>query len=411
VKWCSPSVVVCPGPYNGDYYNTGGCLVGLAPVGKDAWEPFKATFTATGVSTVTVYINQESTTFSSVVAELKVEKLIAQPSYSFPCGSLEWGAHNAIIKCSTFGGKADAIEVADAGGWTHAYQQFAVDQGDVYRVSGEFYALAIGECDGSAAVKWCSPSVVVCPGPYNGDYYNTGGCYGGVASVGNYSWEPFSFYFSPTGGQATVYINQESTTFSSVVRNLVVEVVTEYIFRCTPSQWSVHNAVVSCSTFGGKADAIEVADAGGWTHAYQQFAVLPDAQYVLTGEFYALAIGECDGSAAVKWCSPSVVVCPGPYNGDYYNTGGCLVGLAPNGKDAWEPFKATFTATGSTATVYINQESTTYSSVVDSLRIKLVKECLFDRSMRRLHHCSQTGYGWDMVGRGCPCSGRVARGS
>jgi hypothetical protein len=29
---------------------------------------------------------------------------------------LEWGVHNAVVSCSTFGGKADAIEVADAGG-------------------------------------------------------------------------------------------------------------------------------------------------------------------------------------------------------------------------------------------------------------------------------------------------------
>ena len=139
----------------------------------------------------------------------------------------------------------------------------------------------------------------------------------------------------------------------------------------------MHNAVIKCSTFGGKANAIEVADAGGWTHAYQEVLVVPDAMYRISGEFFPLVVGECDGSAAVKWCSPSVVVCPGPYNGDYFNTGGCLVGLAPVGKDAWEPFKATFTATGvSTVTVYINQESTTYSAIVNGLHIVLVQECV-----------------------------------
>ncbi len=76
----------------------------------------------------------------------------------------------------------------------------------------------------------------------------------------------------------------------------------------------------------------------------------------------------------MKWCSPSVVVCPGPYNGDYYNAGGCVVGLAPSGKDAWEPFSATFTATGTAATLYINQESTTYSSVVADVKVKLLQE-------------------------------------
>jgi hypothetical protein len=135
--------------------------------------------------------------------------------------------------------------------------------------------------------------------------------------------------------------------------------------------WQAHNAVVTCSTFGGKSNAIEVADAGAWTHAHREISVEPDARYTLRGEFFPLAHGECDGSAVVKWCSPSVVVCPGPYNGDYYNTGGCLVGLAPVGKDAWEPFKATFTATGvSTVTVYINQESTTYSSVVADVTVQ-----------------------------------------
>jgi hypothetical protein len=133
----------------------------------------------------------------------------------------------------------------------------------------------------------------------------------------------------------------------------------------------VHNAVVKCSTYGGKPDAIEVSGAGGWTHAYQELLVVPDATYTLSGEFYALEIGECNGSAAVKWCSPSVVVCPGPYNGDYYTTGGCFVGLAPAGKDAWEPFETTFSVTSvSSVTVYINHKSPMYSSVVANLTMQ-----------------------------------------
>jgi hypothetical protein len=166
---------------------------------------------------------------SSVVADLNVQQLIAQPNYDFPCGSAEWGVHNAIVKCSTFGDKSDVIEVADAGGWTHAYQEVTVMPDATYKLSGEFYALAIGECDGSAAVKWCSPSVVVCPGPYNGDYYNTGGCLVGLAPVGNYSWEPFKTTFTAAAGvsMVTVYINQQSTTFSSVVAGLMITVIQE----------------------------------------------------------------------------------------------------------------------------------------------------------------------------------------
>ena len=151
----------------GDYYNTGGCYVGLAPLGVNAWEPFNATFTPP-VSLITVYINQQSTSFSSIVSSLNVQQLIAKPSYDFPCNSA-WGRHNGLVKCSSFGGKDNVLELADAGGWTHAYQEIAVVPDAVYRVSGEFYAQKQGECDGSAAVKWCSPSVVICPGKYTGE--------------------------------------------------------------------------------------------------------------------------------------------------------------------------------------------------------------------------------------------------
>ena len=39
----------------------------------------------------------------------------------FSCESFAWQTHNAVVKCSTFGGKDRAIEVADAGSYTHAY--------------------------------------------------------------------------------------------------------------------------------------------------------------------------------------------------------------------------------------------------------------------------------------------------
>ncbi len=56
-----------------DYYTTGGCYVGVAPLGQNtnAWEPFDATF-APSESVVTVYINQEGTTHPAVVNGLAV---------------------------------------------------------------------------------------------------------------------------------------------------------------------------------------------------------------------------------------------------------------------------------------------------------------------------------------------------
>jgi hypothetical protein len=83
-------------------------------------------------------------------------------------------------------------------------------------------------------------------------------------------------------------------------------------------------------------------------------------------------------------------VCPGPYNGDYYTTGGCYVGIAPSptSKDAWEPFEATFTTAVDIVTVYINQESTTYSSIVNAVRIFLLQERFQKRASCPLcSHC------------------------
>ncbi len=56
-----------------DYHKTGGCYVGVAPLGPsaNAWEPFDATF-APSESVVTVYINQEGTAFPAVVNGLAV---------------------------------------------------------------------------------------------------------------------------------------------------------------------------------------------------------------------------------------------------------------------------------------------------------------------------------------------------
>jgi hypothetical protein len=74
-----------------DYYTTGGCYVGVAPLGQsaNAWEPFDATF-APSDSVVTVYINQEGTAHPAVVRGLAVLQRIgtrfppAAPSLLWP---------------------------------------------------------------------------------------------------------------------------------------------------------------------------------------------------------------------------------------------------------------------------------------------------------------------------------------
>ena len=67
------------------------------------------------------------------------------------------------------------------------------------------------------------------------------------------------------------------------------------------------------------SNAIELADGGGWTHAYQEVDVVPNAVYRISGEFYPLVLGgDCEkfeNSPKVSFCSPSVAVCSGAYIG------------------------------------------------------------------------------------------------
>ena len=99
----------------------------------------------------------------------------------------------------------------------------------------------------------------------------------------------------------------------------------------------------------------------------------PGSTYGLSVDMYAEAENECDSAAPVTWCSPSIVVCPGKYQPTFYETGGCYVGLNPKGKEKWERFVAEFTADMSAATVYINQESTKYDSLIDNVQLHLLQ--------------------------------------
>ena len=146
----------------------------------------------------------------------------------------------------------------------------------------------------------------------------------------------------------------------------------------------VFNAIARCGTIGGKDRALEVADAGGWSHAYQEVQVAPGSVYTVTGLFFPEKAGVCDGGAVVKWCSPSVVICPGGYDALFYKTGGCYVGEAPSGNGSWVPFSASFTPTVATMTIYIPQESTRYSSWVRDVKLTspAAEECTLEFSLR-----------------------------
>ena len=128
---------------------------------------------------------------------------------------------------------------------------------------------------------------------------------------------------------------------------------------CKSQAWRTHNARVRCGAIGGKVGVIEVADAGSWSHAYQEVAVVPDVKYTVSVEFYAQFKRWCDSSAVVLWCSPSLVICPGPYHNRFHSAigpnGTCYVGLAPYRNDTWEVLSAIFEPSVAVVTVYIAQ--------------------------------------------------------
>ena len=133
--------------------------------------------------------------------------------------------------------------------------------GAVYTLDAELYAEALSECDSGAAVTWCSPSIVVCPGKYQPTFYETGGCYVGLAPTGKDKWEQLSGTFLAKDTAATVYINQESTKYDSLLDNVRMQKFGSAVLSCT-SGWAVHNSEVMCDEIGGQTNVLRLKDAG-----------------------------------------------------------------------------------------------------------------------------------------------------
>ena len=165
----------------------------------------------------------------------------------------------AELQCSTFGGKAQVIELLGTGN-SHACQELDVDPRMPYELSGEVYPRST--CGSDVP---CPPSVVVCPGDYAGglqrpfcrrrqrggsriaislscahvvpavadqQYYLLHGagtvCDLSRGYVGRIppasldgAWVPFNTTFVPSIGVVTVCIMQHGTG-STVVSNLIV---------------------------------------------------------------------------------------------------------------------------------------------------------------------------------------------
>ena len=67
----------------------------------------------------------------------------------------------------------------------------------------------------------CSPSVILCAGPYPAEWQPRGSTFSGCLSLAPLGppgrWEGFGGSFVATQAEATLYIAQESTVFSSFV--------------------------------------------------------------------------------------------------------------------------------------------------------------------------------------------------
>ena len=83
----------------GNFYEDGGCVVGLSPKGAGAWEPFAQTFHADRADW-TIYIPQEATAYSSWVVDLRAEHV---QRYTLPCDSPSWRVHNGNTQCNPVG--------------------------------------------------------------------------------------------------------------------------------------------------------------------------------------------------------------------------------------------------------------------------------------------------------------------
>jgi hypothetical protein len=183
----------------------GACTFSLAPAAGTLgqWTPFSRVWRVEVGGTLTVYLQQQSTTYSSYFAEVALQKEPTIGAWTLSPVE-EWTAVRALLERRTFAGKS-AIVVKDGGAWSHVYRQMEVyaallgcrwlarqlrtglstmawgkaalcrEAGATYSLTGWMYLEAEGVCDADAAVVWCSPSVAVCPGAYQPTYYTTAG--------------------------------------------------------------------------------------------------------------------------------------------------------------------------------------------------------------------------------------------
>ena len=300
----------------------------------------------------------------------------------YPCSPNAWGVRGAEVQCGSIGGEQGLV-VKDKGAWSHAWQEVPVQVGGVYEVSGMFYAESLKECDAAPPVMWCSPSMNICSGGYREKWYCPQGgcpaCLVGVSAEGEGMWEPFSRIFVPQTQLVTMYLPQEATAYSSWIRDIRLKKVIEYNLSCLPEQehqWSVKNAQVECGVKAGQNGLVVKNAPGSWSHAWQEVHVQAGAVYEVSGMFYAESANECDTSAQVTFCSPSLNICPGGYSETFYEVGGSLVGLSPEGEGKWEPFKAQFRPSVLKVTLYLAQEGTKYSSWFKDLRMKLIHDAV-----------------------------------
>ena len=76
VRWCSLALVICTGPYEPQFYEQGDCPVGVSAEGFRSWELFSARFVP-GAETMTLYLIQEATAYSSWSQDLRIEMISA----------------------------------------------------------------------------------------------------------------------------------------------------------------------------------------------------------------------------------------------------------------------------------------------------------------------------------------------
>jgi len=112
---------------------------------------------------------------------------------------------------------------------------------------------------------------------------------------------------------------------------------------------------VNCVKKFNRNQVVEIADAGGYSYAYQTFITRAGKAYTFSGLFYQWNTNVDTSCCKIKWGSPSVHIYPGNHNPKWWDSDDFYSTALPAAMNKWEAFDESFVATDSLMTIYVPQ--------------------------------------------------------